>query len=56
MAKKARKLTMTVTVPYDLLERLDAHVEADKQGRSRSAIVSELLASYFAALDGEVEK
>ena len=57
MAKKARKLTMTVTVPYDLLERLDAHVEADKQGRSRSAIVSELLVSYFAALDAkEVEK
>ncbi len=56
MAKKARKLTMTVTVPYDLLERLDAYVEADKQGRGRSAIVSELLASYFEALDGEVEK
>ena len=57
MAKKARKLTMTVTVPYDLLERLDAYVEADKQARSRSAIVSELLASYFAALDAkEVEK
>ncbi len=56
MAKKVRKLTMTVTVPYDLLERLDACVEADKQGRSRSAIVSELLASYFAALDGEEEK
>ena len=54
MAKKARRLTMTVTVPYDLLERLDAYVEADKQGRTRSAIVTELLASYFAAL--EVEK
>ena len=57
MDKKARKLTMTVTVPYDLLERLDAYVEADKQARSRSAIVSELLVSYFAALDAkEVEK
>ena len=56
MAKKARKLTMTVTVPYDLLERLDAYVEADKHGRSRSAIVSDLLASFFEALDEEVEK
>ena len=56
MAKKARKLTMTVTVPYDWLERLDAYVEADKQARSRSAIVSELLAGYFEALDGEALK